>query len=95
MEIKNIKQTCEACPSQWEAETPDKRGVYIRFRWGCLSICVSNEPNEHGLDGKEVYRKQLSDDMDGFISWGEVAEIIEKLPNQALKRNGDKAPPSA
>jgi len=85
MKIKNLVQTCEACPSQWEAETLDGRGVYIRFRWGFLSISVSDNPGEHGLDGKEIYGEQLSDNLDGVISWSKVSRIIEKLPNKRMQ----------
>jgi len=85
MEIKDLVQTCEACPSQWEAKTPDERGIYIRFRWGFLSISVSDNPGEHGLDGKEVYGEQLGDGLDGVISWDKVSKIIEKLPNKCMQ----------
>jgi hypothetical protein len=40
MTITKIKKTCWACPSQWEGKTKDGRAVYIRFRWGNLSVCA-------------------------------------------------------
>jgi hypothetical protein len=37
MRIRNLVQTCTACPSQWDAESEDGRPVYIRYRWGHLT----------------------------------------------------------
>lgn len=36
--IEHLTQTCGACPSQWEGELEDGRMLYIRYRWGYLSI---------------------------------------------------------
>ena len=79
MKIENLVCTCEACPSQWEANTDDGRGVYIRYRWGYLSIYVSSKPGQHGLEGKEVFGAVLGDDLDGVIGWNEVSPIIENI----------------
>lgn len=40
--LAKVVQTCFACPSQWDAWTPDGRYVYLRFRWGHGT--VSMEP---------------------------------------------------
>lgn len=34
IEINNLKQTCAACPAQWEFTTFEDRPVYVRYRWG-------------------------------------------------------------
>lgn len=36
--IVKIRQTCYACPSQWDARLEDGTDVYIRFRHGALSV---------------------------------------------------------
>jgi len=79
MKIKNLIETCGACPSQWEANTLDGRGVYVRYRWGYLSISISTEPGQCGVNGPEVYGCQIGEGFDGVISWSEVAPIIEGL----------------
>lgn len=43
IEINELKQTCMACPSQWEFYTFDNRPVYVRYRWGFLSVCIGKE----------------------------------------------------
>lgn len=87
MEINKLKCTCSACPSQWEFYTFENRPVYVRYRWGYLSICLGN-PNKDiwdAVDGVEIYGQQLGDGFDGVISWDEVERIINQLPNYIVK----------
>ncbi len=67
MMIKNLIQTCLACPSQWNAETEDGKTVYIRFRWGQLTVSVGNDMKA-ALNSKPIFDKEISDDLDGFIT---------------------------
>ncbi len=41
IKIKDVVQTSEACPSQWDFITEDNRIGYVRYRWGGLSVCLS------------------------------------------------------
>lgn len=45
--LTELRQTCDACPSQWEGTTDDGRPVYIRFRHGWLSVRL-------GLKGGDI-----------------------------------------
>ena len=38
--IVELKQTCKAAPSQWEGRLADDRPLYIRYRWGELTVSV-------------------------------------------------------
>jgi len=83
MKVKELKQTCSACPSQWEFRTFENRPVYVRYRWGYLSIRIGS-PDSDILDavgGKEIFEDQLGEDLDGSIGWNKVGEIVESLPN--------------
>ena len=81
--IKTKIQTCDACPSQWEETLEDGRMFYIRYRWGYLSVRVSEKPTEYLTDavrGEEVYGKQMGDGLDGSLSWDEIPqEALDKL----------------
>jgi hypothetical protein len=84
MKIKDLVQTCSACPSQWEFRTFENRPVYVRFRWGYLEVRIG-EPDKdimNAVGGKEIIGKQLGDDFDGVISWNRVESLIKRLPNK-------------
>ncbi|HEY0750173.1 MAG TPA: hypothetical protein VGD26_03400 [Chitinophagaceae bacterium] len=38
LELVEITQTCYACPSQWDARSTDNEYIYIRYRFGGLSV---------------------------------------------------------
>ena len=70
VEIKEITQTCYACPSQWEGTTVDGEAIYIRYRWGILRI---------DLDHETVFEQDMGDELDGYLDWEEVEDILEEL----------------
>jgi NAD dependent epimerase/dehydratase family enzyme len=82
MKIKSIKNTGSYCPSQWEGITDKNEAIYIRYRWGRLSIYLSAPDGtiEDAInENKVLYSKQISsDEYDGFIELEEVLEIIER-----------------
>ena len=79
MKIKNIVQISDVCPAQWEARTMDDRPVYIRYRFGELSVGVG-EPGASIESAasfrKEIFRKKIGGNYSGVISWNEVAPYI-------------------
>jgi hypothetical protein len=84
MEIKHITQTCNACPSQWEGRSTDNRPVYIRYRWGWLTIGVGlpgqtiSDAVEKSMNKPDVEEK-LGDEFHGEISYSKVKPYIDKL----------------
>jgi hypothetical protein len=82
MELINLRQTGRVSPSQWEARTIDHRPVYIRYRWGYLSINVG--PMDGSIDDaltiEELYGAQLGGKYDGEIAWEKVKPIVDALP---------------
>jgi hypothetical protein len=62
-ECAALRQTCSACPSQWDGETSDGKVVYIRFRWGRLTAMVGNDV---------VFSETTSDPLDGYLSEDEM-----------------------
>ena len=79
MKIANLIQTCSACPSQWEFKTDGERNVYARYRWGCLSVRVSEKSDGDAVLGVEILRLQLGDDFNGVIDWGAVEKLIKDI----------------
>ena len=82
--IKEWSGLSGACPTQAEGVTDDDRAVYVRYRWGGLSVRVS-EPGDHSefsaVRGEEIFQADIGDGFDGFLSEGQLraatAEVIE------------------
>ena len=74
MRLVEVRQTCSASPAQWEGRTDDGRPVYIRYRWGYLSVqcgAVGGDIDS-AVVGDEVYGEQCGDEYDGVIEWDDV-----------------------
>lgn len=64
--LTELTMTCSACPSQWDALTTDGRRLYIRYRWGTLT--VSHE-------GEVLFQKRIGDAFDGVLSEDEMLRV--------------------
>jgi hypothetical protein len=40
--VVELRETCSACPSQWEGRAEDGRWIYIRYRFGLLRVGVGD-----------------------------------------------------
>lgn len=83
LKVITIERTCEACPAQWEGSLEDKRMIYIRYRWGWLSVRVSKEATDDIADavrGKEIFGMYYGNDMDGTM----LFETLMRLTENAL-----------
>lgn len=78
--ITELNKTCDACPAQWEGRTSDGFPIYIRYRWGHLSICIG--PNKDGdydeaVMGQEIFACDSGDGFDGFLSFKELKKLTK------------------
>ena len=78
-DLKNVVKTCTACPAQWDAETPDGRAVYIRYRSSNFSIHLARQRGEDALDGPEIFYHDTDRGLDGYMEWDEVCEIAKDV----------------
>ncbi len=70
-----LKQTCIACPSQWEGTLEDGRVVYARYRHGELSVGVGDDIDEavrNGTSDQALYADSTGDGLDGFMDFDEL-----------------------
>lgn len=56
-----------SCPAQWNGETVDGKFVYVRYRWGVLSVSVDDE---------RVWKKTVGDNLDGTMFDDEMKEHL-------------------
>ena len=86
IKINKLKQTCSACPSQWEFYTFDNRPVYVRYRWGYLSVCIGRPDKSitDAITGIEIVGVQLGDSLDGVLHWDYVKVQLNKLTKEKV-----------
>jgi len=74
IKVTSIEQTSGACPSQWEGVTEDGRPIYVRYRWGCLSIRLGEKDGNiwDAVNGEEIIREELGGPWDGVLPYEEL-----------------------
>lgn len=78
VKVAEIVKTCEACPAQWEGLTNDNCQIYVRYRWGCLSIRIgkTGDMSEFGgVRGDEILYINLEDPYDGVMEFDELKTL--------------------
>ena len=89
IKIKQLVKTCEACPAQWEGYTDDDRKVYVRYRWGHLSVRlgdIGDTAEFAGIRGEEIFGKQIGEDLHGVMSYDELKELTKDIIQWAKLR---------
>jgi len=91
MKIIKIINCGTACPTQWFGVTEDNRAVYIRYRWGRLTVrCGERDKLSEGsaVGGKLFYEKDLDRPAEGYLRYSELKSIVLpkiSLPNKESK----------
>ena len=68
MLIEKLVQTCTACPAQWEFYTTGGRKVYVRYRFGNLTVRISKEATDDVFkcfDGDLLIDEDIGGEWDG------------------------------
>lgn len=82
MKINRIYKTSYACPTQWEGITDDNRKVYIRYRWGYLSVRIGkvDDMSEFAaVGGEEILGCSFGDAYDGCLEYSELKKLTEEV----------------
>lgn len=68
LRLRGLVQTCGACPSQWDAVTTRGDVLYIRYRWGLLTV------REDRVDGRGAtrWRRDYRDPYHGVMETEEM-----------------------
>ena len=62
--VATDKQTCGACPTQWEGKLKDGRDFYFRYRWGVAYLGVSGT-------GSPVLAQRTPDGVSAALTFGD------------------------
>lgn len=67
--LVKVKQTCQACPSQWDAWDDEGTYYYLRYRWGTGLLFDSA--------GLMVAKFKQGSDLDGVISLEDFVKAFD------------------
>lgn len=85
--LKEIRRICLACPSSWEGVTECGRSVFIRYRWGHLSIRTDDNDKKSVVRGTEILALDYGEPMDGFLHYNELKILASEtmtLPDEEI-----------
>lgn len=80
MKVKELTKTCGGYPSQWEGKLKDGRMIYIRYRWGCLEVSISENPTNDvsdAVEGKSIFQKYIGGNYDGVMEDSKLLSILK------------------
>lgn len=84
MNVVSLRRTCTACPSAWEGITDTGCQVYIRYRWGTLTVRVGKEgfdyfdhPVLNVVDMDVLMDEKIGDPLDGLIKYDDMKQRVE------------------
>lgn len=77
--VASLTQTCAKSPSQWEGRTNDGQQVYVRYRWGRLTIGIGNTVEEPVKNQNNLFEKQLGDRLDGHLDYAKLRTLTDGL----------------
>lgn len=80
LQIKECVMTCEACPSQWEIKLTNGHMMYARYRWGHLSVSISDKPTDNIMEavrGENILGVNIGGGFDGCMTTNELFETLE------------------
>jgi hypothetical protein len=77
LRVKRVCQTSPACPAQWEGWTDDGRPLYVRYRFGRLSVRVGpvGGDMDSAVEGEEVFFLEHGNDLDGWMDYDELCRL--------------------
>lgn len=76
MKVKTLTQTHYASPTQFEGITDENKCICIRFRFGRLTISITDNID---LICKTIYNESIGHDFDGHIGFEKIKELTINL----------------
>lgn len=72
--LAELTETCGGCPSQWEGRTTSNEPVYIRYRWGNLTLCIGFPGGDidNAIRADPKRRLSVGDGLDGCMETDEM-----------------------
>jgi hypothetical protein len=76
MKIVSLCQTCKSHPAQWSAQVEDGRWLYIRYRWGILSMSWATPDADDPTALDRIVSLWHGGDYDGEIEEAKMRGLL-------------------
>jgi len=74
VKVIKLRHTCYAMPAQWEGRCDDGKWVYVRYRFGRLSVRVGVGKEALCVPGEYVFEKECGGDWDGDMTFEKLRQ---------------------
>lgn len=88
IEVAEIKQVTSVQPSQWVGRLVDGRPLYIRYKWGELSISLGTAGTsiDSAVGGEPWFRDEVGEKMGAMLTLEEVCSYSGlRIPSERLR----------
>jgi len=95
--VASLKKTCTACPAQWEGKLEDGRALYVRYRWGELSVGAGEDGGaaiDNSMSEEGFHCERVGEGLDGYMDFEELKAHLYGLLDfgPALEAEDEREP---
>lgn len=91
MKILKLVRTCLARPAAWEGIDEQNQIIYIRYRWGQMTMRQGSPNEEFDIARMPlVFNESIGDNFDGLIDYADMKKEIESKTDFTLPENEEE-----
>ena len=80
--VATVTQTCCACPNTYSGITTEGDTIFVRYRWGHLSIrfqAAGVDDASDGSTGNSIFELDHGEQFDGFLDYHELRRATREI----------------
>lgn len=77
--VTKLTKTCGACPAQWEGKTVDGAFVYVRYRYGRLTVSLSRESMADAVVATPSFLVSHGDRLNGWMEEDTLRRLVPEI----------------
>jgi hypothetical protein len=91
--VSTVTETFCACPNTYSGKTTNGDTIFVRYRWGHLSIRLQpgkTVDDSEGSNGESIFELDYGGPFDGMINYSKLRELTEKIiqwPNECHEKS--------
>lgn len=91
--VASVAETFFACPNTYSGITAEGETIFVRYRWGHLSIRLQPRgliDDSEGSNGESIFELDYGGPFDGMLNYSELRELTEKIiqwPNECHEKS--------